>query len=124
MEMTVVYIGIACIVAYGLLILFRQVQALTARITRLEQEKRETEALLLSFMESMNDVVKQPAPPSEESAVAPTLEDSPAEAPSSRERQQAPHVEDVLLNHSVRETARLLGKGEGEVALYAKLRKK
>ncbi len=124
MEMTVVYIGIACIVAYGLLILFRQVQALTARVTRLEQEKRETEALLLSFMESINDVVKHPAPSSEESAMEPALEDSLLEAPSSRERQQAPHVEDVLLNHSVRETARLLGKGEGEVALYAKLRKK
>lgn len=122
--MTIVYIAIACIVAYGLLILFRQVQALTARVTQLEHEKRETEALLLSFMESMNDVVKQPASSNEEVAGAQSIHAEPKRETSDDDMQTAPHVEDVLLHHSVRETARLLGKGEGEVALYAKLRKK
>ncbi|UTT41772.1 hypothetical protein [Exiguobacterium aurantiacum] len=121
--MTVVYIAIACIVAYGLLILFRQVQALTARVTQLEHEKRETEALLLSFMESMNDVVKHPLS-LEEVADAQAVHAELDRERSDDETQSAPHVEDVLLHHSVRETARLLGKGEGEVALYAKLRKK
>ncbi|TCI23183.1 hypothetical protein [Exiguobacterium sp. SL-9] len=122
--MTVAYVAIACIVAYGLLILFRQVQALTARVTQLEHEKRETEALLLSFMESMNDVVKQPSSLIEEVDKAQAVHVEPDREDLADETQSAPHVEDVLLHHSVRETARLLGKGEGEVALYAKLRKK
>ncbi|TCI31875.1 hypothetical protein EVJ33_01995 [Exiguobacterium sp. SL-10] len=122
--MTVAYVAIACIVAYGLLILFRQVQALTARVTQLEHEKRETEALLLSFMESMNDVVKQPSSLIEEIDKAQAVHVEPDQEDLADETQSAPHVEDVLLHHSVRETARLLGKGEGEVALYAKLRKK
>lgn len=121
--MTVVYIAIACIVAYGLLILFRQVQALTARVTQLEHEKRETEVLLLSFMESMNDVVKQPSSLEDVADAQAVHAELDRERPAD-ETQSAPHVEDVLLHHSVRETARLLGKGEGEVALYAKLRKK
>ncbi|RHB51113.1 hypothetical protein [Exiguobacterium sp. AM39-5BH] len=122
--MTVLYIVIACIVAYGLLILFRQVQALTARVNQLEQEKRETEALLLSFMESMNDVVKRPTERYEETTFDLSVHSESNQETSTEDELLVPNVEDVLLHHSVRETARLLGKGEGEIALYAKLRKK
>lgn len=119
--MTVVLFIAAVVIAYGLLIGFRQIQTLNERIDRLESEKRETEALLLSFMESMSDVVRGDA--IESSSQTASEIDEP-EAKQVDEGVGAPSVEDVLLRHSVRDAARLLGKGEGEVALYAKLRKK
>lgn len=122
--MTVAYIALACVFAYGLLILFRQIQSLTARVAQLESEKRETETLLLSFMESMNDVVRQPASRIEETDRSGNEHVDPEQVLTDEINNHPPQVEDVLLHHSVRETARLLGKGEGEVALYAKLRKK
>ena len=119
--MTIVLIIAALVIAYGLLIGFRQLQALNDRVERLETEKRETEALLLSFMESMSDVVKGDGAESIKS-VAPEIVEQ--ESKPSEDGQLNSNVEDVLLHHSVRDTARLLGKGEGEVALYAKLRQK
>ncbi len=52
--MTVVYILLAALVCYALLVLFRQQAALKDRITRLEREKNETEQVLLHFMENVN----------------------------------------------------------------------
>lgn len=130
--MYIVYVITACLVAYGFLFGYRQVQALQERVDRLEREKQETETLLLSFMESMNDLVvqeptersnvvqqeKAPSPPVNAS-VQTILEATEEETPSA-----SIDVDDVLLRHSVRDAARILGKGEGELALYAKLRKK
>ncbi|MCC5892249.1 hypothetical protein [Exiguobacterium sp.] len=119
--MTIVLLIAAIVVTYALLITFKQLQTLKERVERLEAEKRETEELLLSFMESMNDVV-QAGEPSAVPAMSVTVGETDQVEP---ETPATGHlVEDVLLHHSVRETARLLGKGEGEVALYAKLRKK
>jgi uncharacterized membrane protein len=122
----------ACLVAYGFLFGYRQVQALQERVDRLEREKQETETLLLSFMESMNDLVVQE--PAERSNVAqqeeaPTLVvnasvQTVVEATEEATPSASIDVDDVLLRHSVRDAARILGKGEGELALYAKLRKK
>lgn len=119
--MTFVLMIAGIVMAYGLLIGFRQIQALNERINRLEAEKRETETLLLSFMESLNDVVKNDAP---ESPQPTSAEIGETETKASADGTVNPSVEEVLLRHSVRDTARLLGKGEGEVALYAKLRQK
>lgn len=118
--MTIVYIIAASVIVYGMLIGFRQIQSLKERIDVLERDKHETEALLLSFMESMNDVVKSDNPKMDEEQ---PVEEVLTEV-DTNESVSEPDVEEVLLRHSVRETARLLGKGEGEVALYAKLRKK
>jgi len=128
----IVYVITACLVAYGFLFGYRQVQALQERVDRLEREKQETETLLLSFMESMNDLVVQE--PAERSNVAqqeeaPTLVvnasvQTVVEATEEATPSASIDVDDVLLRHSVRDAARILGKGEGELALYAKLRKK
>nr|WP_251024907.1 MULTISPECIES: hypothetical protein [Exiguobacterium] len=119
-------------VAYGFLFGYRQVQALQERVERLEREKQETETLLLSFMESMNDlVVQEPVERSnvvqqEEASSLPVNESvqTVVEATEETTPSASIDVDDVLLRHSVRDAARILGKGEGELALYAKLRKK
>lgn len=122
--MIVVYIGIACLVTYVFLLGFRQIQALQERVERLEAEKTETEALILSFMESMTDVVEKDVTTDsfkQEESSAIEADHVGTETSSS----SAPiDVEDVLLHHSVRDAARMLGKGEGEMALYAKFRGK
>lgn len=121
--MTIVYIVAASVIAYGMLIGFRQIQSLKLRVDQLESEKRETEELLLTFMESMNDVVKNEVPVRVEAR----QDESPKakiETEPAQEESGQPNIEDVLLRHSIRDTARLLGKGEGEVALYAKLKQK
>ncbi|WP_251127438.1 hypothetical protein [Exiguobacterium sp. s48] len=120
----------ACLVAYGFLFGYRQVQALQERVERLEREKQETETLLLSFMESMNDLVVQE--PTERSNVIQQEEPTPLNESVQTIEEETEEikpsasidVDDVLLRHSVRDAARILGKGEGELALYAKLRKK
>lgn len=130
--MYIVYVITACLVAYGFLFGYRQVQALQERVDRLEREKQETETLLLSFMESMNDlVVREPAERSnvmqQEEAPSPPVNASVqtvAETTEEETPSASIDVDDVLLRHSVRDAARILGKGEGELALYAKLRKK
>nr|WP_251125788.1 hypothetical protein [Exiguobacterium sp. s22] len=109
---------------------YRQVQALQERVERLEREKQETETLLLSFMESMNDLVVQE--PAERSSVVQQEETTPVNESVQTIEEETEEikpsasidVDDVLLRHSVRDAARILGKGEGELALYAKLRKK
>lgn len=119
--MTIVLLIVAIVVTYALLIVFKQLQTLKERVERLEVEKRETEALLLSFMESMNDVVKQ-------EVVVESTSREPDSLPVQRVEEDQPSdqqlVEETLLRHSVRDAARLLGKGEGEMALYAKFRGK
>jgi len=128
----IVYVITACLVAYGFLFGYRQVQALQERVERLEREKQETETLLLSFMESMNDlVVQEPVERSnvvqqEEASSLPVNESvqTVVEATEETTPSASIDVDDVLLRHSVRDAARILGKGEGELALYAKLRKK
>ncbi len=130
--MYIVYVITTCLVAYGFLFGYRQVQALQERVDRLEREKQETETLLLSFMESMNDlVVQEPAERSNEvqQEEAPTPVGNASvqavvEATEETTLSASIDVDDVLLRHSVRDAARILGKGEGELALYAKLRKK
>lgn len=130
--MYIVYVITACLVAYGFLFGYRQVQALQERVERLEREKQETETLLLSFMESMNDlVVQEPVERSnvvqQEEASSLSVNESVqtvVEATEETTPSASIDVDDVLLRHSVRDAARILGKGEGELALYAKLRKK
>lgn len=130
--MYIVYVITACLVAYGFLFGYRQVQALQERVDRLEREKQETETLLLSFMESMNDlVVQEPVERSnvvqQEEASSLSVNESVqtvVEATEETTPSASIDVDDVLLRHSVRDAARILGKGEGELALYAKLRKK
>nr|WP_240542675.1 hypothetical protein [Exiguobacterium qingdaonense] len=116
-------------VAYGFLFGYRQVQELQERVNRLEREKQETETLLLSFMESMNDLAAQK--PSEradaiveEQEPSPPIEESIEQVETSTGETVSVDVDDVLLRHSLKDAARILGKGEGELALYAKLRKK
>nr|WP_251129914.1 hypothetical protein [Exiguobacterium sp. CH10] len=118
-------------VAYGFLFGYRQVQALQERVERLEREKQETETLLLSFMESMNDLVtKEPVERKvdvhQEDVSVPVETKTDVVSNDLDEDKSKPSidVDDVLLRHSVRDAARILGKGEGELALYAKLRKK
>ncbi|QUP86057.1 hypothetical protein KD909_08765 [Exiguobacterium sp. PFWT01] len=130
--MYIVYVITACLVAYGFLFGYRQVQALQERVDRLEREKQETETLLLSFMESMNDLVIQESAErsnvvQREEAPTPVVNASVqtvVEATEETTPSASIDVDDVLLRHSVRDAARILGKGEGELALYAKLRKK
>nr|WP_251130950.1 hypothetical protein [Exiguobacterium sp. s189] len=117
-------------VAYGFLFGYRQVQTLQERIERLEREKQETETLLLSFMESMNDLVtKEPVERKadvhqEDSILVEANIESVSDELNEENSTTSVDVDDVLLRHSVRDAARILGKGEGELALYAKLRKK
>nr|WP_251126906.1 MULTISPECIES: hypothetical protein [unclassified Exiguobacterium] len=116
--------------AYGFLFGYRQVQALQERVERLEREKQETETLLLSFMESMNDLVtKEPVERKadvhqEDSILVEANIESVSDELNEENSTTSVDVDDVLLRHSVRDAARILGKGEGELALYAKLRKK
>ena len=128
--MYIVYVVTACLVAYGFLFGYRQVQALQERVERLEREKQETETLLLSFMESMNDLVtKEPVERKadvhrEDSILVEANVESVSDELNEEKSTTSVDVDDVLLRHSVRDAARILGKGEGELALYAKLRKK
>ena len=128
--MYIVYVITACLVAYGFLFGYRQVQALQERVERLEREKQETETLLLSFMESMNDLVtKEPIErkvdvDQEDSILVEANVESVSDELNKENSTMSVDVDDVLLRHSVRDAARILGKGEGELALYAKLRKK
>ncbi|WP_214745437.1 hypothetical protein [Exiguobacterium sp. s189] len=128
--MYIVYVVTACLVAYGFLFGYRQVQTLQERIERLEREKQETETLLLSFMESMNDLVtKEPVERKadvhqEDSILVEANIESVSDELNEENSTTSVDVDDVLLRHSVRDAARILGKGEGELALYAKLRKK
>ncbi len=123
MKMTIILLVAGIGFTYALLLAFKQLQTLKSRVEQLEAEKRETELLLLSFMESMNDVVKQDVrdvviePEKHEPVATPVQRDS-------GERAGHQLVEETLLRHSVRDAARLLGKGEGEMALYAKFRGK
>jgi len=57
--MTVVYILLAALICYALLLLFRQQADLKDRISRLEREKSETEQVLLSFMEQVSEMTEQ-----------------------------------------------------------------
>ncbi|WP_160315947.1 hypothetical protein [Exiguobacterium sp. BMC-KP] len=53
------YILLAALICYALLLLFRQQADLKDRISRLEREKSETEQVLLSFMEQVSEMTEQ-----------------------------------------------------------------
>lgn len=133
--MIILYIALACLIAYGFLFGYRLIQSLQQRVSHLESEKQEMESLLLTFMESMNDLVKEDSKssPEPQESRGPEKASVSVDSPPDTTLETATEmvavssqldVEDVLLRHSVRDAARLLGKGEGEMALYAKLRKK
>ncbi|KNH36331.1 hypothetical protein [Exiguobacterium acetylicum] len=133
--MTVVYILLAALVCYALLVLFRQQAALKDRITRLEREKNETEQVLLHFMENVNamtetsvieanEQVGQVPDASPQMVKAATYEKSETveiEQSISKEPTLT-DVKQALREGADLETlARSLNRGTGEVALIAKL---
>lgn len=133
--MTVVYILLAALVCYALLVLFRQQAALKDRITRLEREKNETEQILLHFMEHVNamtetsvreskeqsDQVTDVSPQMVQAATYEKTETSEMEQ-SISEEPPLTDVKQALRDGADLETlARSLNRGTGEVALIAKL---
>ena len=133
--MTVVYILLAALVCYALLVLFRQQAALKDRITRLEREKNETEQILLHFMEHVNAMTETSVRESKEQSdqvtdVSPQMVQAATyEKKETVEMKQSiseePPLTDVkqaLRDGADLETlARSLNRGTGEVALIAKL---
>ncbi|WP_058704862.1 hypothetical protein [Exiguobacterium indicum] len=133
--MTVVYILLAALVCYALLVLFRQQAALKDRITRLEREKNETEQVLLHFMENVNamtetsvneanEQVDQVPYASPQMVEAATYEKSETVEIEQSISQEPPltDVKQALREGADLETlARSLNRGTGEVALIAKL---
>jgi len=133
--MTVVYILLAALVCYALLVLFRQQAALKDRITRLEREKNETEQILLHFMEHVNamtetsldesnepsDQVTDVSPQMVQAATYEKTEFSGMEQSIPKEPPLT-DVKQALRDGADLETlARSLNRGTGEVALIAKL---
>ncbi|OAI89454.1 hypothetical protein AYO36_04680 [Exiguobacterium sp. KKBO11] len=133
--MTVVYILLAALVCYALLVLFRQQAALKDRITRLEREKNETEQVLLHFMENVNamtetsvieankqvDQVPDASPQMVKAATYEKSETVEIEQSISKEPTLT-DVKQALREGADLETlARSLNRGTGEVALIAKL---
>lgn len=133
--MTVIYILLAALVCYALLVLFRQQAALKDRITRLEREKNETEQMLLHFMEhvnamtetavnEVNEQVDRVADASPQMVEADTYEKA-ENVEIERSISKEPPLTDVkqaLREGADLETlARSLNRGTGEVALIAKL---
>lgn len=133
--MTVVYILLAALVCYALLVLFRQQAALKDRITRLEREKNETEQVLLHFMENVNAMtetsvneankqIDQVPDASLQMVEAATYEKSETVEIEQSISQELPltDVKQALREGADLETlARSLNRGTGEVALIAKL---
>ena len=133
--MTVVYILLAALVCYALLVLFRQQAALKDRIIRLEREKNETEQVLLHFMENVNamtetsvieaneqvDQVPNASPQMVKAATYEKSETVEIEQSISKEPTLT-DVKQALREGADLETlARSLNRGTGEVALIAKL---
>ena len=133
--MTVVYILLAALVCYALLVLFRQQAALKDRITRLEREKNETEQILLHFMEHVNAMTETSVKGSKEQSdqvtdVSPQMVQAATyEKTETSEMEQSISEEPPLtdVKQALREgadletLARSLNRGTGEVALIAKL---
>ena len=144
--MTVVYILLAALICYALLVLFRQQTDLKDRISRLELEKSETEQVLLSFMEQVNEMTEQnvksevSSNPINETYQNPSIEsvlpeenvvqneraesyiETPVPSEIQNEEQVLTDVEQALREGTDLETlARSLNRGTGEVALIAKL---
>ncbi|KTR26509.1 hypothetical protein [Exiguobacterium indicum] len=144
--MTVVYILLAALICYALLVLFRQQADLKDRISRLELEKSETEQVLLSFMEQVNEMTEQnvksevSSNPINETYQNPSIEsvlpeenvvqneraesyiETPVPSEVQNEEQILTDVEQALREGTDLETlARSLNRGTGEVALIAKL---
>lgn len=133
--MTVVYILLAALVCYALLVLFRQQAALKDRIIRLEREKNETEQVLLHFMENVNamtetsvieanEQVDQVPDASPQMVKAATYEKSETVEIEQSILKEPPltDVKQALREGADLETlARSLNRGTGEVALIAKL---
>ncbi len=133
--MTVVYILLAALVCYALLVLFRQQAALKDRITHLEREKNETEQVLLHFMEHVNAVTDtsvyettepvDQVPDASLQIVQVATNEKPETVEVERSVSKEPSLTDIkqaLREGADLETlARSLNRGTGEVALIAKL---
>ncbi len=133
--MTVVYILLAALVCYALLVLFRQQAALKDRITRLEREKNETEQVLLHFMENVNamtetsvieaneqvDQVPNASPQMVKAATYEKSETVEIEQSISKEPTLTDIKQALREGADLETLARSLNRGTGEVALIAKL---
>jgi len=145
--MTLFYILLAALICYGLLLLFKQQALLKDRVTDLERQKQETEAILLQFMQQVNELTdgeeksRPAAPVQQQSRVEVVLaeESGPPEHPSdpekaspredgSDDRMEEPELLDVKdqleKGADLDQLARSLNRGAGEVALIAKLSRK
>lgn len=141
--MTLFYILLAALICYGLLLLFKQQALLKDRVTDLERQKQETEAILLQFMQQVNELTdgeeKSPpaAPVQQQSRVEVVLaeESGQPEHPSAssnedglNDRGEQPALLDVKdqleKGADLDQLARSLNRGAGEVALIAKLSRK
>ena len=136
--MTLFYIFLAAVICYALLLLFKQQASLKDRVNVLEREKRETEEILLRFMEQVNGLTGEGQQmPDEQSAsarasyerVVPT---DTTELPQFEEPEPDPVDQPVLTDvkdqlaagADIDQLARALNRGTGEVALIAKLSRK
>lgn len=145
--MTLFYILLAALICYGLLLLFKQQALLKDRVTNLERQKQETEAILLQFMQQVNELTdgeeksRPAAPVQQQSRVEVVLaeESGPLKHPSDLEeaspredgldnRVEEPELLDVKdqleKGADLDQLARSLNRGAGEVALIAKLSRK
>ncbi|ACB61304.1 hypothetical protein Exig_1852 [Exiguobacterium sibiricum 255-15] len=131
--MTLFYILLAALICYGLLLLFKQQALLKDRVTNLERQKQETEAILLQFMQQVNELTdgeeksRPAAPVQQQSRVEVVLaeESGRPEHPSDLEEPELLDVKDQLEKGAdLDQLARSLNRGAGEVALIAKLSRK
>ena len=142
--MTLFYILLAALICYGLLLLFKQQALLKDRVTDLERQKQETEAILLQFMQQVNELTdgeekSRPAVSvqhqSREEIVSVNESELPSDPSNSSahedeldERMEEPALLDVKdqleKGADLDQLARSLNRGSGEVALIAKLSRK
>lgn len=136
--MTLFYILLAAVICYALLLLFKQQASLKDRVNVLEREKRETEEMLLRFMEQVNGLtggeeqttVEQSASAHEsyEMIVPPDTTELPHFEEPEVNLDDQPVLTDVkdqlAAGADIDQLARSLNRGTGEVALIAKLSQK
>ena len=145
--MTLFYILLAALICYGLLLLFKQQALLKDRVTNLERQKQETEAILLQFMQQVNELTdgEEKSRPTasvqqqshgevvlaEESGLPEHPSDLKEASPredGSDDRMEEPELLDVKdqleKGADLDQLARSLNRGAGEVALIAKLSRK
>ncbi|WP_214849602.1 hypothetical protein [Exiguobacterium sp. s193] len=145
--MTLFYIFLAAVICYALLLLFKQQASLKDRVNVLEREKRETEEILLRFMEQVNGLtggeehltggeeqktVEQSASASADESYEMIVPPDTTELPHFGEPEvnldDQPALTDVkdqlATGADIDQLARSLNRGTGEVALIAKLSQK